>query len=299
MLNVKLFHYYNFEIKEPDTGALPPFYLSIWLSALEKDRFAHELRAATDRDAAVAAISRYVNRVERASLAVKRGYYQVKAGKGKTDRSYRISIDCRRGNDPDAPVVVSSFYSPASQVVLSPPGPRGLRKAYLPCFIVLRALKEVAERAVYDSQRFDRIPVAHAGWPPHFKQELFDSLVAQLPHPDVFAHETRTREAQQEIANRRQAEAAQLEAQKRQTDLELSEKRKAKSKAARLRREQKMERRVDVHVKWHTWSRERGRFVPQYDEAAHVSVLISGAASYILFPDGGRLRVKTANLEYL
>jgi hypothetical protein len=36
----------------------------------------------------------------------------------------------------------------------------------------------------------------------------------------------------------------------------------------------KRERRVDVHVEWHKWTRARGKFEPHYDEAVHVSVLI-------------------------
>lgn len=299
MLNVKVFGDHNFEIREPDIGALPPFYQRTWLSELGREQFARELREAQDLGAAETAIRRYVDRVERALLIVKRGYYPVKAGKGKTDKSRRIRIECRCGDRPDAPAIVSSFYAPASQVVLGPPGPRGLRNAYLPCFIVMRELKEVAARAQYNSQRFDRIPIAHACWPPHFKQQLFDALVSQLPHADIIADEIRAREARQEMSMKQQTEAAQLEAQKRDIDPEMREKKQTKAKAARLRREQKMERRIDVHVKWHAWTRARGRFVPQYYEAAHVSVLISGAASYILFPDGRRLRVHTANLEYL
>jgi hypothetical protein len=72
-------------------------------------------------------------------------------------------------------------------------GVRGYQDAYLPSFMVRQKLKEVAERAQYESQRFDRIPIAHVCWPPHFKQQLFDGLVSQLPCADVIADEIRAR----------------------------------------------------------------------------------------------------------
>jgi hypothetical protein len=67
-------------------------------------------------------------------------------------------------------------------------GVRGYQDAYLPSFMGRQKLKEVAERAQYESQRFDRIPIAHVCWP-----QLFDGLVSQLPCADVIADEIRAR----------------------------------------------------------------------------------------------------------
>jgi hypothetical protein len=106
---------------------------------------------------------------------------EPRQAKGKADKSREIETECRRREDLDAPIMVSTFYLPAPLVVLAPPGPHDRCDAYVPPFIGKPKLTEVADRAQQESQRFARIPVGALRWPPHFRQQLLDALVSQLP----------------------------------------------------------------------------------------------------------------------
>lgn len=299
MQAIKIFGEHNFEIHEPFVGSFPAFLEVTWRSKLSPAVLVQELCGAQAYRAAEDAIRRYADRAEQAVLAVGRGFYAVKAGKGKTDKSMRVEIECRRGREPDAPTVVSSFYAPTSLVLHAPLGPRARRDAFLSTFFVRQKLKEVANRAQYKWQNFERVPVAAVCWPPHLKQEFLDSLLSQLPTGEAINEARRAIENEREIREAQRVELCRMETQEREIERVLMEKQRANRAAARARRNAKMEVRVGVNVKWRTWTRVRGVDKPIDGQANDVSVRTSGAASYVIFPDGRELRVATKNLDFL
>ena len=299
MQMIKIFGEHDFELHEPEVGTLPDFLQPRWSVALNRSALVRELAQAQDRETAERALRRYVERAEQAVLMVGRGFYPVKIGKGKTERSRRIALACARGPEPDAPAVTSRFYAPAALVVLAPPGARGHQDAFLPAFWVREKLKEVAARAVYARQQFERVPRAKPCWPAHLIQQFLESLLSQLPAAHVIEAErlARDRERARLAAQRtaiapvtaQQREAVRAELQARERALELR----------RARRNAKMPIRTNVNVRWTTWTSLRRRFLSHEHHAQNVSVRVAGAVSYVICPDGREVRVATKNLEYV
>jgi len=89
------------------------------------------------------------------------------------------------------------------------------------------------------------------------------------------------------VEQQRETLRALLHEQKRQADLE------------RERRRAKMPVRHNVNVRWTSWILLHGKRQRQEHTAQNVSVRIAGAVSYVIYPDGGEVRVATKNLEYL
>jgi len=182
---IKISQQYEFLITEPTVGGLPD-----WL----KPKFKHLLDAAVRRLArnlicsdlnllrAEAAITRFVDEIEEAVLSLDRGFFKVSVHPGKTEQSLRVSIRCAAGKalpeEEEQRIVTSSFHVPAVSVVRAP---SDRKIGFLPAYLTRKKLQEVADRALYKSQRYERRPIAGPSWLPHLKQSLRDALYAQLP----------------------------------------------------------------------------------------------------------------------
>jgi len=175
---IKIFGKHDFLLTEPTLGNLPATVRKAFRARLQRWRTVRALEAASDWAAVEHALDQYVERTERAIVGAGLGWYEARAGKGKTEKSRRIWIRCRKGREPDAGTIVSSFLVPASVLAVAPQAGRSAHQAFLPAFIAHKRLLEVCERDRY--QKFERVPVCQACWPPHLKASFAGYLGWQL-----------------------------------------------------------------------------------------------------------------------
>lgn len=175
---ITLFGKHDFLLIEPTLGNLPATVRKNFRARLQRWRAVRELEAASDWAAVEHALARYVARAERAIVSAGLGWYQVRTGKGKTEKSRRIWIHCSKGRGPDAGKIMSSFLVPASVLSVAPPAGRNAHQAFLPAFIADQRLFEVSQRDRY--QKFERVPACQACWPQHLKASFSGYLHLQL-----------------------------------------------------------------------------------------------------------------------
>jgi len=296
---IQIFGQYDLQVNEPVIGNLPAFQQSQWRGALDESTLVEELGQAQDLTDVEFAIRRYVERAERAVLSVGRGFYLVTVGKGKTNLSRHIAISCARGRAPGAPTVTARLDVPASLVVLAPAGARGHREAFLAAFFVDQQLTQIASRAAYPRQQFERVPLTQPCWPAHLKQQFLNSLLSQLPSAAAIERDRLARERARAMLAAQYAAAARVVEQQRETLRALLHEQKRQADLERERRRAKMPVRHKVNVRWTSWILRHGKRQRQEHTAQNVSVRIAGAVSYVIYPDGGEVRVATKNLEYL
>jgi hypothetical protein len=295
----QIFGQYDLQVNEPLIGNLPVFQQSQWRGALDQSTLVEELSQAQDLADVEFAIRRYVERAERAVLSVGRGFYLVTVGKGKTNLSRHIAISCARGRAPGAPTVTARLDVPASLVVLAPAGARGHQEAFLSAFFVDQQLTQIARRAAYPRQQFERVLLTQPCWPAHLKQQFLDSLLSQLPSAAAIERDKLARARARAMLAAQYAAAARVVEQQRETLRALLHEQKRKADLERERRRAKMPVYKNVNVKWTIRTAMRGRFEFQEHHAENVSVRVAGAVSYVIYPDGREVRVATKNLEYV
>jgi hypothetical protein len=209
------------------------------------------------------------------------GFYLVKVGKGKTDKSVRVTISVTRGE--------SHFFAPATMVVKTSAG-----ATYLPAWFVQKALAELRARS-RPSQNYNRIPLENRQVPQALRHDYLQSLIACLPsEAEIEAHKEAQRKAKAAQAEARAiaAEQAKIEAREREEQATAAKKKHADRLSALPRQEH-------VQVSWIEWVKFKGRFQPNTKIANDVTVVTSGKRAYVVFPDGSEKIVSTSNLTVL
>jgi hypothetical protein len=111
-----------------------------------------------------AVVVEFVRRLNRGVIESGGGWLPVKIGKGATEASVRATIVRVGGGE-------SKFSAPASMV----------RDGHLPAWFVQKKLAEVAARAPYRSQRYERCAANVATIPDSWGQAYVENLLALLP----------------------------------------------------------------------------------------------------------------------
>jgi hypothetical protein len=231
-------------------------------------------------------------------------YYIIKSGKGKTEKSRKITMRVQKGacspGYPDyiPPQADATFFVPTSMIL------RSDGKEYLPRFVVEEKLAELPSRSRYYSQAYERIPVVSpVSWP--LKGEYLVGVLAQLPPvSDMLAIIERKKEdARREAVLR--AEERKKEDQERLARFEKE--RVAAAKKARIAAEKKAQHRakmdqmhnVDVTV-WKSYKVKVGKYSRyQKDEIRYknVSLYFSGTRVYVVFSDGQEIISTRQNVD--
>ncbi len=137
-------------------------------------------KAPKDLDSARKLITVYADRAEKVLCELGQGYCLVKLYKGKTDASVKAEMDALIGNwdekyrhlYPDDRVRKPvKIFAPASLVI----GSEQKGFGYLPAWFVSKKLIEKV------GPRDKRQAPAEIVWPDVYKQQLIDSMFAQLP----------------------------------------------------------------------------------------------------------------------
>lgn len=238
-----------------------------------------------------------VERIENVLKSEKMTWLEVKATKGKTDKSKKCSMEIWKGFEPTAENIshygchpeqgTSTFHAPTSMIYTKENG-----TSWLPTFFVRQKLSELSSRSSYKSGRYSRLPIQSDCWPQ--KQQYLDVLLSQLPTQDEVDQNNREKEQQDKIKEREDA----IEREKQQKEYEISMKKKkaakekdeAKKAAAKAKKRAKMEQlhNVNVVVSYSDQAVVDGykKWVRNEYEVENVSLYFSGQRVYIVESDG-------------
>ncbi|MHB8975522.1 MAG: hypothetical protein ACYDAI_02515 [Trichloromonadaceae bacterium] len=239
------------------------------------------------------------------------GHQRVKAGKGKTEASRKITIEIFKnhylgdGQNDGAPPERSEvhFFAPASMIYTDPQG-----QDWLSDYFVRQKLAEKSKRAWYKKDSYQRTPCHKPEWA--HRESFLELHLHQIPAQEaVDSHLERRaaekREQLERLAAEREAERLAWEAGAPAREVAAAARAVAKAKAearTALARE-KMEKHEGVNVRWFEWEqRKNGKYktrVKVEEAAENVTLRISGDRTYIVFSNGAEIMKKSSNVEIL
>lgn len=217
------------------------------------------------------------------------GWLTIKVRPGKTEKSVRAEIQCCADGDPQRPCK-STFFAPAKMIRTMKGG-----ETLLPAWFVRRALTEVRDRSRYARHAYERVPVQKPRVPDQWRDEYLAHILSQLPSEEEAAIKAG------ELARiRAESLAAQAEADAKRA-LALAESRAAAARKAERHatRLASLPRHESVRASWPAWYKKRGRLVKYMRDEDNVTIAISGARAYVLFPDGRQEIVAARNIQIL
>ena len=308
-LTATVFGLVDLEMYYPDMDQMPDWAKEKLKKRIADHRCGHrsmgdQLRSATTVADLQNIIAEWAETIEKVLIKEGRGFYQVKTHKGKTPASIKVEIEVKKGDynpdydyhGDDRKYGVSSFSAPVSMLIESEDG-----KVWLPAWFVQKKLNEVKNNAHYNSQKYNRYPINPQIWPEPLKKKFLAHHFDQLPdQADIDAQLADQAAKLEEKRQVREKEEAIRRAESEKREAEERAVKQAKEAKAAIRKERlraAMERKENVNVEWKSWYRKKG-FCHAIEEAAeNVTLLISGARTYILFPDGDEQIVKTSNVK--
>ena len=295
----------QFEIAGIDNAFLISFSEPLGIFGCRKNKAHHILRNKL--------VDRYLHRPEDLEPLIKAAldsafsgntYYNIKSGKGKTEKSRKITMRVQKGASspgyPDyiPPQAGATFFVPTSMIL------RSDGREYLPRFVVEEKLAELQSRSRYCSQAYERIPVVSpVPWP--LKDEYLTGILAQMPSvSEMLATIERKKEDARSEAVRR-AEERKIE--DHEWLVRVEKERAAAAKKSRIAVEKKAHRRakmeqmhnVDVAV-WKYYKVKVGKYSRfQKDETRYknVSLYFSGTRVYVVFSDGQEIISTRQNVD--